>query len=588
MAKKNKPDSVKQQNSGVGGAVTLSEDDLPLMADFITEAKEHIENSEAGLLEMESGKACEEAIDQVFRGFHTIKGMAGFLNLKMIGELGHSAENLLDMGRKGEIELEGENVNAIFETIDMLKAMVDELNKAINSDNTIYEPKGFKELVGRLDGITDKAFFEPAEKETPEVISDKNESSEQVIEDVEESIESLVVDKAVKTSVNDEKIKVRTERLDNLIDMVGELVIAHSMVEQHAKDINALGEQEFSEKVGHQGKIVRDLQELSMLLRMVPIRGVFQRMNRLVRDLSVKSGKNVELVINGEDTELDRNLVDMVSDPLVHMIRNSIDHGIESEKERKAAGKDAAGRIELSAFHQGGNIIIKLADDGKGLDKERILKKAVERGVVNENCELSDDEIYKLIFAPGFSTASVVTEISGRGVGMDVVKKNIESLRGKISIESEQGKGAVFTISLPMTMAVIDGQIVRIGKECYIIPIVSIVSCMRPKANEVVTVQGRGEVVKLQDELVPVVRLYKQFKVSPDSEDITQSAVVIVELGSRKCGLIVDELLGQQQVVIKGLGKSLGEVSGVSGGAIMGDGRVSLILDVSEIVNNSV
>jgi two-component system, chemotaxis family, sensor kinase CheA len=382
---------------------------------------------------------------------------------------------------------------------------------------------------------------------------------------------------------SDEKIKVSTTRLDNLINSTGELVIAQLMVSEEISRTSAT-DHEMARKVAHQGKIVRELQELSMSMRMVPVQGVFQKMARLARDLSRKANKPVDFVTLGEETELDRTVVDKIADPLIHMVRNSVDHGIEPSDVRVKAGKKATGRVELRAFHQAGNIVIEIEDDGKGLDKERILKKAVDNGVVEAGQELADEEIFKLVFHPGLSTAEKITSVSGRGVGMDVVKKNIESLRGKIDISSTPGKGTVFTIRLPLTLAVIDGQIVCIGEHRYIIPINSIVRSLRPTSQQISSVQGRGEMVLERGELMPLVRLYSLFGVAPATEDPTKALVVVVEEDGKRCCLLVDDLLAQQQVVIKSLGEALGVVRGVSGGAIMGDGKVSLILDVPGLV----
>ena len=280
---------------------------------------------------------------------------------------------------------------------------------------------------------------------------------------------------------------------------------------------NAL-DSNLSRKVVHQSKIIRELQELSMVMRMVPIQGVFQKMARIVRDLSHKTGKQIDFVTRGEETELDRNIVDKITDPLVHMIRNSVDHGIESSEERAKTGKKPVGRIELRAYHQAGNIVIEIQDDGKGLNKERILQKAIEGGFVETGQQLSDEEIFKFIFRPGLSTAEKVTAVSGRGVGMDVVKRNIDSLRGKIDISSTPGQGSTFTIRLPLTLAIIDGQIVRVGSERYIIPIGSIIHSFRPARGQVQSIQNKAEVVMVSNELLPIIRLYKHFNIQPRSE----------------------------------------------------------------------
>ena len=584
----------------------VSEDDIPLVLDFIAESKEHIEASEAGLLELENKPDDDETINLIFRAFHTIKGMAGFLNLYAIGSLAHSAENLLDLARKGELVLSGINIDLVFESIDTIKNMINSLQESIKDGKPVPCHGQLGQLLGKLKSAADGENL--AASLNTEEGQQKDNKLEDILEVKDESTPSIKTanysgpdrrsssnsfdrrssgdgDRRSSSTV-EEKIKVSTSRLDKLVNMAGELVIAQLMVAEEV-DRNLPSEHGLKRKVSHQSKITRELQELSMSMRMVPIHGVFQKMARLVRDLSHKAEKQITLVTSGEETELDRSIVDKIADPLVHMIRNSIDHGIESSEERLRAGKDSVGRIRLRAFHQAGNIVIEIMDDGKGLNTERILQKAIDNGVVSSGQDLSDDEICKLIFHAGLSTAQKVTSISGRGVGMDVVKKNIEALRGKVDISTTAGKGTVFTISLPLTLAIIDGQVVRIGEERYIIPITSIESSLRPTAKQISTVQNRGELVLIHGELLPIVRLYKLFKVPPDSEKVCESSLVIIEEGPNRCCLLVDELLGQQQIVIKSLGGGIGRVKGVSGGSIMGDGRVSLILDIPGLIELS-
>jgi two-component system chemotaxis sensor kinase CheA len=321
-----------------------------------------------------------------------------------------------------------------------------------------------------------------------------------------------------------------------------------------------------------------------MSMRMVPILGVFQKMSRLVRDLSSKFGKQLELELAGGETELDRNVVEAISDPLVHMVRNAADHGIEAPADREKAGKSRVGRIHLRAFHQAGNIVIEITDDGKGINRKRVRQKAIEAGVVRPDQELSEQETLALIFHAGLSTAEKVTDVSGRGVGMDVVKRNVEALRGRIDIASVEGSGSTFTIRLPLTLAVIDGLVIRVGRERYVVPILSVERSLRPKPDQLSTVQGRGEMCMVRDTLLPLYRLHRLFDVPGAMQDPSQALVVIVQDDVRRCCLLVDELLGQQQVVIKTLGQGVGAVRGVSGGAILGDGNVSLILDVPGLV----
>jgi len=559
---------------------TILEDDLPLVLDFIAESDEHIESAEAGLLELESKPDDSEVLNLIFRSFHTIKGMAGFLNLGEIGSLAHSAENLLDGARKGELVLAGTNSDAVFESIDMLKKMIAVLKESAESGKPVPAYKGLPNLLAKLKLAVESKGAEEFIA-TPEG-QNKDENLDEIL-CAEGKVEIKETPAKARSSSGDEKIKVSTARLDNLINMAGELVIAQLMVTEEIS--NALTvEPNLSRKIAHQSKIVRELQELSMSMRMVPIHGVFQKMARLVRDLSHKASKDVSFSTVGDDTELDRNIVDKIADPLVHMVRNSVDHGIEPQTERINTGKNPRGQLELRAFHQAGDIVIEIEDDGKGLDKERILEKAIKNGIVEPGQELNDQEIYKLIFHAGLSTARQVTSISGRGVGMDVVKKNIEALHGKIEIDSKFGVGTTFTVRLPLTLAIIDGQIVKVGDESYIIPINSIVRSLKPKGEQISSVQGRGEMVMVRGKLLPLIRLYELFGVAPTTTDPTETLLVVVEEDNNRCCLLVDELLGQQQVVIKNLGEGLGSVKGVSGGAIMGDGRVRLILDVPSLM----
>jgi len=323
-----------------------------------------------------------------------------------------------------------------------------------------------------------------------------------------------------------------------------------------------------------------------MSMRMVSLKATFQKMARLARDLSVKSRVPVEFTFAGEDTELDRNVVEEIGSPLVHMVRNAVDHGIEKPDDRRAAGKPEKGRVQLRAFHEGGNVIIKLSDDGHGLNKDKILAKAEHLGLIEKGAgaEMSNREIYGLIFHPGFSTADKVTDVSGRGVGMDVVKRSIENLRGRIDIQSEPGKGTTFIIRLPLTLAIIDGMIVTVGGERYIVPTIAIVESLRPEPEQVTTVVGKGEMLNLRGELLPLFRLYKLFGCGDAKTDPTDALVVVVAGDGSTCALLVDELVDQQQVVIKSLGKTFDDLEGVSGGAIMGDGKVALILDAAGLV----
>jgi two-component system chemotaxis sensor kinase CheA len=378
-------------------------------------------------------------------------------------------------------------------------------------------------------------------------------------------------------------VKLDTQKLDSLVDLVGELVIAQSMVVQDP-EVQRLSSRHLARTLRQLGRITTELQRTAMSLRMVPIRRTFQKMTRLVRDLAAQQGKQVQLIVEGEETELDRNIVEQLSDPLVHMIRNSVDHGIELPEARVSHGKPALGTIRLSAAHQRGGIVIAIQDDGKGLDRDRILAKARERGLIKPEANPTEAETFALVFAPGFSTAEKVTDVSGRGVGMDVVQRNIEKLRGKIEIQSVPGQGATFTIVLPLTLAIIDGMLVGVGDDRYIIPTLSVRESFRPRPGMVTTVQERGEVVSVRGRLTPLLRLGQHLGTPSRAVDPTEGIIVVVESGDAARGLLVDELLGKQEVVIKNLGETFRKQHLLAGAAILGDGRVGLILDVDTLV----
>ncbi|MDR3038854.1 MAG: chemotaxis protein CheA [Candidatus Adiutrix sp.] len=375
-------------------------------------------------------------------------------------------------------------------------------------------------------------------------------------------------------------VKVETLKLDGLIDLVGELVIAQSLITS-SESINVLKEQKLNKDLAQVSRITSELQRTAMSLRMVQIGQTFQKMNRLVRDLAHKFEKDVKFETIGSDTEVDRNMVDSIYDPLVHLVRNSLDHGLETPAERKAAGKSPQGTVKLKAYHQGGNVVIELMDDGRGLNTEKVLKKAVEQGLASPGDNLSEAAVHALIFQPGFSTADTISEVSGRGVGLDVVKHSIEKLRGKVDFTSQRGRGSTLTIRLPLTLAIIDGMIVRVGEHRYILPTISILESFRPPKSDYFTVKNQGELIRVRDRLVPLVRLDRLVGAGGGATDPEEALVVMVENeGESRC-LLVDQVVGKQEVVIKSLGESLKSVRALAGGTILGDGRVGLILDVA-------
>jgi len=382
-------------------------------------------------------------------------------------------------------------------------------------------------------------------------------------------------------------IRVGIDKVDALINMVGELVITQSMLNQLGEDFTMDRVQKLQEGLSELERHTRELQENVMQIRMLPISFSFNRFPRLVHDLSSKLNKKIELKMSGENTELDKTVMEKIGDPLVHLVRNSLDHGIESPENRLAKGKPEIGILHLNAYHQGGNIVIEINDDGAGLNTDRIREKAIEKGLIGENESLSDEKIHELIFAPGFSTANVVSDVSGRGVGMDVVKRNIRDLGGVVEVKSKKDVGSTFTIRLPLTLAILDGQLVRLGDETYIIPLVSIIESLQIKAESVSTIAGGAELYRLREEYLPIIRLHEIFEITPVNRELVNGLLVVVEGDGQQAGIFVDDLLGQQQVVIKSLETNYKKVEGLSGATILGDGTVALILDVAGLVNLS-
>jgi two-component system chemotaxis sensor kinase CheA len=378
-------------------------------------------------------------------------------------------------------------------------------------------------------------------------------------------------------------IKVDLERVDRLVEMIGELVVVEAMV-VGAPEIAHSASARVRNCLSQLEKVTHDLQDVGMRMRMLPVSGVFQKMARMARDVGRRAGKQVRVVLSGEQTEMDRSMVEQISDPLVHMIRNSIDHGIEPPDVRRKVGKPEEGKVRLSASHEGGHVVIEIADDGRGLNREAILKKAIAQGLISATDALPEDEINALIFAPGFSTAEKVTDISGRGVGMDVVRRNIDAMRGRVSIKTVPGQGTTFKITLPLTLAIIDGMLVACGKERYIIPTLSIIESIQPEHSMLVTQGETNEMLNMRGNILPLLRMDRLLGAQGAIQDPSKGLVVIIEGSGRRVGLLVDEVIAQQQVVIKSMGEGVGDVPFVSGAAILSDGRVGLIINVEGIV----
>lgn len=602
-----KGDSSQKNEGGSSGKISaesiaqeseISAEDLEILTDFVSESTENIESIEIHLVELESDPTNKEVINDIFRPFHTIKGVSAFLDLKKMNKLAHVTETFLDRARNGEFLINDIATDAILTSVDIMKILLQRTSEGvyekrmlqdddIDIDTIIFQLTELPEQIIKCESdkvggilirkhnvgrnIVDTALEKQKkfpERQLGEILID----DEKV--DVADVNSALMFQKSFRKKVVSQ-VKVSTDKLDDLVDLAGELVIAQSMLRQKASADTSL-----HNSLSQLGQIVTSMQTVAMSMRMVQIKSTFMKMIRLVRDLSRKSDKKVKLEMFGEETEIDRNVVDALYEPMVHMIRNSVDHAIELSEDRALAGKSIHGKIMLRAFHKGGNIIIEIEDDGKGLDRKKILEKAISLGLVKSDKSLSDQQIDQLIMAAGFSTASKITDISGRGVGMDVVKKAIEKLRGQLTIVSKPGQGAKFIIALPLTLAIIDGMLVRIGKEKYILPTLAVQRSFRPEKINCNTVQGRGEFIKDGNTLIPLIRMTQFANVKNDFINPWEALVVVLESRDEKRGFLVDELLGRDEYVIKNLGYSLEHVKGVSGGAILGDGTVGLILDV--------
>lgn len=558
------------------------EQDGDLLREFANESHEHLQNIELGVLVLEEHPADADTLNSIFRAFHTFKGGSGLLNLTPMKLLAHDLESLLDLARQHKLQINSEIINIILEGGDLLKRFVTEIELQLSGQkppSPVLIPIGHVILRARAVMERGAAKAPAGALPTIETSAPANDESKAPAAASAGERDSAVAAITAAASM----VKVATFKLDSLVDLVGEMVIAQSLVAQDS-ELKGIQDGRLSRNLAQLSRITGELQRTAMSLRMVPIRTTFQKMNRLVRDIATAQGKQVELVTQGEETEIDRKIVEDISDPLIHMVRNSVDHGIEKPEDRLSSGKPAQGKVCLRAYHQGGNVVIEISDDGRGLNRERIREKALEKGLIQAGDVLEDSEIFNLIFAPGFSTAQQITEVSGRGVGMDVVRRNIDKLRGKIEIQSQMGQGSRFTIHLPLTLAIIDGLIVGVGEHRYILPTLSVCESFRPTRDMLSTVYGRGEMINVRGRLSPLLRLHEFFGVKPQATDPCQGIVVLVGTETERRCLLVDQLLGKQEVVIKSLGETFKSTHGLAGAAILGDGRVGLILDVDRLV----
>lgn len=619
------PESTGDQGSEVSGqgsevsgqgsesnktSTKMNQEDREIISDFVAESLDNLGTIEVRIIDLEQDPTDIETINAIFRPFHTVKGVSGFLNFNKINKFAHIVENLLDKARNGELRIDGEIVDVILESVDLLKGMIESVRDSLDTGNPFEGDEDISQIKLKIERLI-LPVREDDKKLLGEMLVANGTITDADLKDAldiqqkepDKKIGEILVEKekikasAVVSTLREQKrtdgadmlqVKVDTTKLDSIVDMVGELAIAQSMLRQHEVVVNSK-DRKLDQITNQLNLITSGLQNIAMSMRMVPIKNTFQKMLRLVRDLAKKAGKDIQLVMSGEDTEIDRNIMEEIYEPMVHMIRNSVDHGLELPDEREAKNKPRQGTIYLKAYHRGGNIVIEIMDDGRGLNREKILKKAVSTGLIKHEDKLSDAEIDNLIFHPGFSTAEKVTDISGRGVGTDVVKSKVEKLRGRVEVRSVTDKGSTFFIRLPLTLAIVDGMIVKVANERYIIPTLNIQESFKPKENEYFTVKGEGEMIKVRNTLIPLIRLDRLFGLNGNgSSEQTRVApweklVVVVENQEKKKCLLVDELIGQEEIVIKNLGGWLKEIKGVAGSVIMGDGRVGLILDIGSI-----
>jgi two-component system chemotaxis sensor kinase CheA len=566
-----------------GRKFTLSNEfDSELLNEFIVESMECSNAAESAILDWEKNPENQELLNTIFRSFHTIKGTSSFISLDCVKDVAHQAESMLVKVRDGQEIFTAGHADIALRSLDMIKNILGQM-KSSGPGQTIDLPSGYEDLQESLKNFVSVAKKQKKDNQQTESKA-KSDIKEPSARKEEESRDSIsLTSMPFHDFVAESTVRVKIDRLDKLLDMVGELVIAQTMVGQDELVVDGKYH-ELNKKIAHAGKIVRELQDLSMVLRMVPLKGTFQKMARLARDLAQKNAKMVNFITEGDDTEIDRNMVDMVADPLVHLIRNAVDHGIETPEERHRIGKSGESRIYLTAGRAEGSIVLTVWDDGRGLNRQKIVEKAIARGLIDSAERMTDQEVLQMIFLPGFSTAEKVTEVSGRGVGLDVVRQAVEELRGRIEVQSKEGQGCAFIMRLPLTLAITDGMVVKVGSQRYILPTANIHKAVRPLNTDITTVNLKGEMLQFQEEMLPVFRLHRLFSISDAQTILTEGLLVVIGEGARRCALFVDDLLTQTQVVTKSLGKGIEKVSGIAGGAIMADGSVGLILDVAGII----
>ncbi|MFH0990132.1 MAG: chemotaxis protein CheA [bacterium] len=539
---------------------------------FVIESNEIIEHLGRDLLELEKTPANIELLHKIFRGMHTLKGTSSFLGFNQMTELGHSCEDLLNKLRKGELVATAAMIDVMFKAYDMIKVLLERIEKKN------MQPVDFSHIVQKLQAEIQGASQVKAREKT-------SDGSAQQVE--ENAAESAVASFSKST---DTTIRVDVNRLDDLMNLVGELVLGRNRLSQVSHKLNEEYEEvqtvkELQDTSSQIDFITTELQMAVMKTRMLPVAKVFNKLPRLVRDLAKETGKEIDLQIYGRETELDKSIIEELNDPLLHIIRNAVDHGIELPDERIKNRKPRIGTIVVNAEHEGNHIVISIEDDGKGMDPEILKQKGIEKGLITleQSKEMSKREILNLIFIPGFSTAQTVTSVSGRGVGMDVVRSNVAKLKGMVEIDSDPGKGSIITIKLPLTLAIIQALLVRVGTEIFAIPLGSVLEVVRVEAKETQTINGHG-VIRMRDMVLPLASMAEVLTKNGQQSKPRWLYIVVIAWADQRLGVVVDSLLGQREVVIKSLGDYLSNTRGIAGSTILGDGRTILIIDAGQFI----
>ncbi len=612
----------------------MSDEMQEILNDFLTESNEMLEVLDQRFVTLESDPNNTDLLNEIFRAMHSMKGSAGFLGFNHLVDVAHRGENILNKLRQAEMAVSPTIISVILETIDVIKAIMADIRES-GTDNHVATAA----IASKLDDIINSTVSTPAPAVAPKVetaapaqaapsappptlgeilVNDGLASKEQVLDALTtqqhqpdpktplgeillqaKAITERALDQALhkqekqpKPAEEDATIRVETKRLDSVMNLVGELVLGRNRLIKIGTQLEQNHEADpqvrvLSETLAQLNLVTTDLQLAVMKTRMLPIKKVFAKLPRMVRDLSQKLNKQVHLEMRGEETELDKSVADEIGDPLVHLVRNAIDHGIETPAERQAKGKQAGGQLTIAASQEGNSIVIRINDDGRGIQVEKIKAKALDKGLISEAelATMEPREVLNLIFLPGFSTAEQVTDVSGRGVGMDVVRTNIRKINGSVDLESEPGKGSQIIIKLPLTIAIIQALMVEVERSIFAIPLSTVIEAVRISRSDIKTINGR-EVLHLRDRVLPLIRLAQEFDIPTDKER-ERFYVVVAALGDRRVGVVVDELRSQEEVVIKSIWDYLETVKGVSGATITGEGKVVLILDTSELVQNA-